>query len=171
MGMEFAYRPRRWWQRTIPLWVLVIVGVPAFGLGLVLPFTLAMQPHTATPYTLPTGHPVFVYTGWSNAQCDVFEHGNRTFHGWIDEADPIPFAGYRLPLRTSEGDTLICDTPVMTAVDPDWRYTLANSQAAKVPLTIVGFFAVVQAYRRIRERIGRSRRLAWYLSGAFLRGG
>ena len=171
MGAEFAYRPRRWWQRTIPLWVLIVVGVPAFGLGLVLPLALAMQPHTPTPHTLPAGHPVFVYTSSSNAQCDVSEHGGETFHVWIDRADPMPFTGYRLPPRASDGDTLICDTPVMTAVDPDWRYTLANSQAAKVSLTIVGFFAVLQAYRRIRERLARSRRLAWYLSGAFLRGG
>jgi hypothetical protein len=170
MGTEFAYRPRRWWQRTIPLWVLVIIGVPAYGLGLVLPFALVLQPYTRTPYTLPAGHSVFVYTISDNAQCDVSQHGGGTFHVWIDRADPVLFTGYRLP-RAAAGDTLTCASSVMTAVDPDWRYTLANSQAAKVSLTLIGVFAVLQAYRRIRERIARSRRLAWYFSGAFFRGG
>ena len=151
--------PRRWllpwWRRTVPLWVLAVAGLPAFGLGLVLPIVLAIRPHTPMPYTVPPGHAVFLYTTSHATNCTVSECGVETLHVSIAEAEPLPFTGYRLAPRRAASVTVSCTQPATVAVDPDWRYTLANSQAAKLTLTVVGTLALVQLYLRARDRFWR----------------
>jgi hypothetical protein len=164
MNVEVRRRRRTpWWQRAGFLCVLAVVGVPALGLGLVLPIALSGQPPARMPYAVPAKHAVFLSTTSHATECTVSEGGVEALHVSIAEAQPLPFTGYRLAPRTSGAATVSCTRPTMVTVDPDWRYTLADSQAAKLTLTVVGVFALVYISARTRHRFWR--RIRWFLRG------
>jgi hypothetical protein len=158
-----ASRPEKrlfpgWTYGPTFLWALVAAAVPALILGCVMPVSLLFQPRVRTPYELPAGHAVFVYNSGGAFECDITEHGDVTEHFVTGRRDFVPFAGQRVAPRTTAGATMKCRDSVIVTVDPDWRYTLANNQPAKLGLTFFAIFALAPALVRVRDRIRRRRR-------------
>jgi hypothetical protein len=150
-----------WMYRPLFLCALTVTGIAAVILGYVMPMSMAYQPRVRTPYELPVHHAVFVHTSRSSVECIVTDHGDIkavTDHFLIGKAGLVSFTGHRLPPQATAGATLICDNRVTITVDPDWRYTLANSEPAKVALTFFGALALLWVVHRVRDRFRRSRR-------------
>jgi hypothetical protein len=147
---------RRRWRRRVVLGTLAVVAVASLGLGTGLPLALCFAASTPTPYRLPAHHPVFVHTISGATECLVTEAGIDTERIWIDEAEPIPFTGYRLAPRAFDGATLRCTDRVTVTTDPDWRYEFATNQPAKVSLTLLGLaaLAAIRLATRRRRRFG-----------------
>jgi hypothetical protein len=150
-----------WMYRPIFLCALTVAAAAALIIGYVMPLSMAYQPRTRTPYELPAHHAVFVHTSRSSVECIITEHGDIkavTDHFLIGKPGLVSFTGHRLSPQATAGATLLCDNRVAITVDPDWRYTLANSQPAKVTLTFFGAFAWLWVFHRVRDRFRRSRR-------------
>ena len=147
-----------WMTHPTFLWALTVAAIPALILGCVMPVSLLFQPRVRTPYELPAGHAVFVYNGSGSIECVITEHGDITEQLVTGPRDFVPFAGQRLAPRAAAGATLRCRDSVVITVDPDWRYTLANNQSAKLGLTFFAAFALAWVLGRVRDRFRRRRR-------------
>ena len=150
-----------WMYHPTFLCALTVAAIAAVILGYVMPMSMAYQPHVRTPYELPAHRAVFVHDSSGSVECIITEHGDpnaMTDHFMIEDAGYISFTGHRVAPRATAGMVLICQGPVSITVDPDWRYTLASNETAKVALTFFGGFGLIWVCVRVRDWFRRRRR-------------
>ncbi|OLB79054.1 MAG: hypothetical protein AUI14_11280 [Actinobacteria bacterium 13_2_20CM_2_71_6] len=145
---SWLFRPVPPWSRGKPfLWALFVFGLLAEGIGLVLPFVLALEPATSMPYSWPAHHAIYLHTTYVSSECTIQSPGYEPVIVSIPAADPMPFSGRRLPAREYGPATVTCSRPTTVDVDPGPWYSLASQQTVKYPLTMLGGVALFWVYR------------------------
>jgi hypothetical protein len=117
--------------------ILFVAGLLAIGVDLWLR-SLAGEAATPTPYSWPAHHAIYLHTSGDPTECRVDDGVTEPFVVSIPATSVVSLGGRELDGSSSDAIITSCTAPTTIDLDPDARYTLANSVGLRSLIVLAG---------------------------------